>query len=107
MAEGRKIAVLGDMGELGTEEAALHYGFGEEVANCHIDVLLTTGELSKEMNRAVSERKALEEDANLHFEDKESLISYLKGFVKAGDTILVKSSHFMNFPEIVKAMTES
>ncbi len=106
MAEGRKIAVLGDMGELGTEEAALHYGVGEEVVNRHIDVLLTTGELSKEMNRAVSERKALEEDANLHFEDKESLISYLKGFVKAGDTILVKSSHFMNFPEIVKAMTE-
>ena len=39
-----------------------------------------------------------------HFETKEELITVLKGEVKEGDTILVKASHFMNFPEIVKAL---
>ena len=39
-----------------------------------------------------------------YFETKEALIKALKEACKEGDTILVKASHFMNFPEIVKAL---
>lgn len=101
-AEGRKIAVLGDMGELGADERTLHYSVGEHFAGKGIDVLYCAGTLSEEIVKAV--RAVSETTETRHFETKEELITVLKGEVKEGDTILVKASHFMNFPEIVKAL---
>jgi len=101
-AEGRKIAVLGDMGELGTNERALHYSVGEHFAGKGIDMLFCAGELSAEIAKAVG---TVSETTEVHyFETKESLIEVLKEVIKEGDTILVKASHFMNFPEIVKSL---
>ncbi|MBQ8280129.1 MAG: UDP-N-acetylmuramoyl-tripeptide--D-alanyl-D-alanine ligase [Roseburia sp.] len=101
-AEGRKIAVLGDMGELGTDERALHYSVGEHFAGKGIDMLFCAGELSAEIAKAV---KAVSSDTEVyHFETKEEVIEILNTKKKDGDTILVKASHFMNFPEIVKAL---
>ena len=101
-AEGRKIAVLGDMGELGADERTLHYSVGEHFAGKGIDVLYCAGVLSEEIVKAV--RAVSETTETRYFETKEELITVLKGEVKEGDTILVKASHFMNFPEIVKAL---
>lgn len=101
-AEGRKIAVLGDMGELGADERALHFGVGEHFAGKSIDMLFCTGELSMEI---VSGVVLVSPDTQVHyFGTKEALIEALKEESKEGDTILVKASHFMNFPEIVKAL---
>lgn len=103
-ASGRTIAVLGDMGELGAEEASLHYQVGEAVAEFGIDVLFTAGELSKEMIRAVEVADCTTEVYG--FDTKEEMMSQLKTIVKKGDTILVKASHFMDFPKVVEALTE-
>ena len=103
-ASGRTIAVLGDMGELGAEEASLHHQVGEAVAEFGIDVLFTAGELSKEMIRAVEAADCATEVYG--FDTKEEMIPQLKALVKEGDTILVKASHFMDFPKVVEALTE-
>ena len=101
-AEGRKIAVLGDMGELGTDERKLHFSVGEHFAQKEIDMLFCTGELSAEIANGVA--SASPNTQVYYFETKEALIDSLKEVCKEGDTILVKASHFMNFPEIVKAL---
>jgi len=101
-AEGRKIAVLGDMGELGTDERKLHFEVGEHFGQKDIDMLFCTGELSMEI---VSGVVLVSPDTQVHyFGTKEALIEALREECKEGDTILVKASHFMNFPEIVKAL---
>ena len=103
-APGRKIAVLGDMGELGKEERALHYMVGENFAGKGIDALFCTGTLSREIAAAVHKNST---DTEVHeFDTKEKLIETLQQYKREGDTILVKASHFMGFPEIVKQLTE-
>lgn len=103
-ASGRKIAVLGDMGELGKEERALHYMVGEHFAGKGIDALFCTGTLSREIAAAVHKNST---DTEVHeFDTKEKLIETLQQYKREGDTILVKASHFMGFPEIVKQLTE-
>lgn len=101
---GRRIAVLGDMGELGENEVALHYSVGEAVGRSGIDVLFCAGKLASEYARAAA-------TANVncqiyYYETVEQLLPELLAFVKEGDTILVKASHFMQFPQIVEALSE-
>lgn len=102
--KGRAIAVLGDMGELGSEEKKLHYEVGAYAAEKKIDALFCTGELSKELVKGVTENGSWSEV--FYFDDKEALITALKEYRKSGDTILVKASHFMEFPEIVKELEQ-
>lgn len=101
-AARRAIAVLGDMGELGADEAMLHREVGETVGKYKIPVLFAAGELAKNyVEGAVS----VNPQCDVHyFKDRESMTAELKKFVNEGDTILVKASHFMNFPEIVNAL---
>lgn len=103
-APGRKIAVLGDMGELGTEEKELHYGVGEYLAGKEIDVLFTAGTLAQEIVRGVQENCGSCEI--FAFDDQETMTEKLTAFVKAGDAVLVKASHFMEFPKVVKALCD-
>ena len=73
---------------------------GRRVAGLGIDVLFCAGELSKEMARAA------EAGCEVHyFPTREELLPELLSYVKEGDTILVKASHFMEYPKIVKALT--
>ena len=101
-AEGRKIAVLGDMGELGADEKALHYSVGEHFAGKGIDMLFCAGELSVAIADAA--KRVSPETEVYHFVTKEALIEELKGQIRERDTILVKASHFMDFPRIVKEL---
>ena len=103
-ASGRKIAVLGDMGELGIEEKKLHYMVGEHFAGKNIDALYCTGSLAAEI--AVAVRKVSTTTEVFEMETKEDLIEALQSYKKGGDTILVKASHFMGFADIVKALTK-
>ncbi len=103
-AEGRKIAVLGDMGELGSDEKALHYEVGKAVAENGIDLLFYTGELSKEIGRAVKDSGAKCEV--YEFEHKETMIQALKKEIRKEDTVLVKASHFMEYGEVCVALVK-
>lgn len=103
-AEGRKIAVLGDMGELGENEKKLHYEVGEYLAKKEIDVLFCAGELSEEIAKAAQkESKTCEV---YYFKTRDALLEQLLPFLKKGDTVLVKASHFMEYPKIVKALID-
>lgn len=100
-AAGRKIAVLGDMGELGREEKELHAQVGTYLSEKNIDILFCAGELSAEIAREAEENPRCKV---WHFSSKKDLIPVLLKEVKEGDTILVKASHFMEYPEIVEAL---
>ncbi|MCC8150374.1 MAG: UDP-N-acetylmuramoyl-tripeptide--D-alanyl-D-alanine ligase [Lachnospiraceae bacterium] len=97
--EGRKIAVLGDMGELGKDERALHREVGEYAAGKGIDFVFCTGELSEELAKAASAGCTAQ-----HCKNRETLLAALRSCIKKGDTVLVKASHFMQYSEIVRAL---
>ena len=103
-AKGRTIAVLGDMGELGSDEKKLHHEVGEAVGENHIHTLFAAGELAKEYAAGAAEKSS---DVDIHyFEDRETMTQELLSYVKEGDTILVKASHFMEFPKVVEALSK-
>ncbi len=103
MANGRKIAILGDMGELGEDELNLHRDLYKSVLDNKIDILLTVGELSSSIAKALDGENIITK--SFYGDDgKEQLLEYIKPELKPGDTILVKASHFMNFPVIVEGL---
>lgn len=98
-ALGRKVAILGDMGELGENEKLLHYNVGCHAADDQIDAVFAVGELSRDLVKGVQAKNpAL---ICKHFDTKEELLEALPLLLLKGDSILVKASHFMEFPEIV------
>ena len=102
LAAGRTIAVLGDMGELGEDEKALHYEVGKAVSQHHIDVLYTAGALSREIARAVMAEHGA---TQVHpFDTRDAMVEELIRKIKKGDTILIKASHFMEFSKVVTAV---
>ena len=102
-ADGRKIAVLGDMGELGENEREMHYDVGKYAANTGVDILFCCGTLSEELAKGAQRGHT----KVMYFADREKLTQTLINFVEAGDTVLVKASHFMEFRKIVKALEEA
>lgn len=105
-ALGRKTAILGDMGELGKDEAALHEEVGTFAGECGIDLLICVGELCGYMAKAAG--KAAESAGKqlqvVYLKTLEELMENLPHLVHEGDTILVKASHFMHFEKIVDAL---
>ena len=102
--EGRTIAVLGDMGELGEDEKALHFGVGKCVAEKKIHTLFCAGELAAEYKAGV---ESIENECKVyHFANRDEMITELLAYVKEGDNILIKASHFMGFTEVVNVLTK-
>ncbi len=107
-AKGRTIAVLGDMGELGEDEKALHFGVGKCVAEKKIHTLFCAGTLAAEYKAGVEAVpvEELEKCQVFYFENRDDMIETLLSYVKEGDNILIKASHFMDFPKVVEALTK-
>ena len=104
-AGGRKIAVLGDMGELGEDEKQLHYEVGTYAGTLPIDLLFCVGTLSGKLAEgAKKQNPAL---TVKHYATREEMTEELLATVKEGDAVLVKASHFMEFPKVVAALTEA
>lgn len=103
-AAGRKIAVLGDMFELGKDEAKLHYEIGKYIANTKVDNVFLSGVLTKNILAGYIDEKQSSNNINW-FENIDELIYNLKQFVKPEDTILIKASHSMHYENIVKALS--
>ena len=100
---GRKVAILGDMGELGENEAALHAEVGVHAANCGIDVCICAGPLAANIAEKAKENPKL---TVICEPDRDHLLAHLDSYVKPGDTILVKASHFMQFEKVVAKLQE-
>lgn len=97
----RKIAVLGDMGELGEKERQLHYEVGQYVAESRIDTLFCAGTLSEEMAKGAKSTGSCQV---FYFPTRDEMLPELLNYLKAGDTVLVKASHFMDYPKVVEAI---
>ena len=102
MNSERKVAILGDMFELGDYSEELHKKVGEEVAKNGIDVLITVGVLAKIIG-AQAERLGVKEV--YRFNSNQECIGEIHEIVKKGDTILLKASNKMNFGEISNELT--
>lgn len=105
-ADGRTIAVLGDMGELGIDEKKLHYEVGAYLAEKHIDWLFAAGELSRELVRGVEEYPDFTTQFDYFGTDTDALCNCVCDFIQPGDTILVKASHFCGYTRIVEKLTK-
>lgn len=106
MASGRKVAILGDMFELGEGKEQLHGDVGIYAVEKKTDVLICTGLLSRYMyEQAVCTKKrrgAGEKTEIYYFAKRDEMIRELPGLLKADDTILVKASHGMAFEKVVE-----
>ncbi len=102
--ENRKIAVLGDMFELGDFSTDLHKKVGEEVAKNKIDILIASGEYSK--NIVEEAKKGLKEENIYYVQDSKKIVELLKEIVKPGDVILFKASNGMRFYKIAEGLVE-
>jgi len=90
----RKIAVLGDMAELGRFSSLFHRNTGLSARNLDVDILVTFGSES----RLISETSGKE---YRHFKDVDRINRYLSGIAKRGDVFLVKGSRIMRMERIV------
>lgn len=101
MAGDRKIAVLGDMLELGDHAEAAHHYVGKIAGESGLDMLVTVGELSKH----ISEGARSAGRCNTHeFSNSEEAAAAMKAEAKPGDVILVKGSRGMKMEKVVEAL---
>ena len=100
-----KIAVLGDMLELGEFSKTLHEKVGEEVARNNIDILITVGEESKKIADKANEEGLQIEKIHVCVDNNEA-IKIIKKIAKKGDAILLKASNGLNFQEIFNEICE-
>ncbi len=119
MADTYKVAILGDMFELGENEGALHAEVGAYAADKQVDRLICVGSHSRHMYEAAlkaQEKTLCNSDGVSHaepgriayFENREDLLEALKAqpekFLPMNCTILIKASHGMHFEEVVELL---
>ena len=95
----RKIAVLGDMLELGEFSEKLHQDVGTEVYNNKIDILITVGNLAKHIAKTAKELGTKEV---YECKNNSEAAQILNQKIKEGDLILLKASNGMHFGEILE-----
>ena len=101
----RKIAVLGDMLELGEFAKEMHEKVGEEVCNNNINILLTVGECAKLIAKK-AEENGLNAENIFICNNNEEAINILKSILKKDDIVLVKASNSMRLGEIVEKIKQ-
>jgi UDP-N-acetylmuramoyl-tripeptide--D-alanyl-D-alanine ligase len=97
---GRRLLVLGEMGELGPGAADLHAEIGKRAKRAGIERLLCLGDLSVAATRAFG-------DGAMHFERIEELLAETEQALGPDVTVLVKGSRFMKMERVVKSFQES
>lgn len=100
---GRRIAVLGDMGELGDYASACHEGIGELAATLPLDRLVCVGELSVHIADA-AERAGMDAARIVRAASLSDVLGDLDTCVEPGDAVLVKASHFMGLERVVEGL---
>jgi len=96
---GKKVLVLGDMGELGDNAAAMHAQIGLAARVAGVDRLLALGELTRESVAAFGA-------GAMHFERIQELLAELENALNPDTTVLVKGSRFMQMERVVQGFME-
>lgn len=96
---GRRVAVLGFMGELGEHERSEHLNLGERVVENGIDVLVTVGDRASLINEG-----AVGLAENRNFATHEEASVFLREILAAGDLVLVKGSRSAGMEKVISAV---
>lgn len=96
---GRRIAILGDMLELGVDGPRLHGELARDVMQAGVDLLLCSGPLMSELSRAVGAQVACR-----HAPDAASLEPVVLDEVRPGDVVMIKGSNGSRMGRIVAAL---
>jgi len=97
--ESKKVAILGDMFELGKEEKELHFDLGSYAATKLIDKIICVGELSKNTYDGAMKAKAA---CVYYYASVDEALGQINDIIDIGDTVLVKASNGMHFNRIVE-----
>ena len=100
-ADGRRIAVIGDMLELGDSAPRLHAEVGERAAALGLDALWATGPQAEHAVRAASERGLAD---TRHFSERDALAAHAASAVRPGDTVLLKASRGIGLEAVVEPL---
>lgn len=103
MADTRKIAILGDMFELGVNELALHEEVGRYAAHKNIDCIVCIGKLSKTMYEGANQAQESLSQV-YYYETKDEMLADKAQWLQENDTVLVKASHGMHFEELLEKL---
>ncbi|MBR5277850.1 MAG: UDP-N-acetylmuramoyl-tripeptide--D-alanyl-D-alanine ligase [Clostridia bacterium] len=95
-AKNRRIAVLGDMLELGECSVSLHQKVGEYTNNT-TDVLITYGDMAIQ----IANGSKVKEIYSFPQDQRQELLEFLNGFIKETDTVLYKASNGMKLSELI------
>ncbi|MBR4435442.1 MAG: UDP-N-acetylmuramoyl-tripeptide--D-alanyl-D-alanine ligase [Clostridia bacterium] len=95
----RRVALLGDMLELGKDEQQLHISLGEYCAK-HLDALFTVGTLGAKIAEGAEKAGMSDVFRTTH----ETAADDLKAYLKAGDVLLIKASRGMHLEDVVEAV---
>ena len=96
----RKVAVLGDMGELGDLTEQAHYNMGALAAMLGIDFLVAIGPKAVK----IADGAAQSGGAVLHFSTKEEAVAELREQLEPETAMLIKASHAMHFEQLVEQL---
>ncbi|HAM87916.1 MAG: UDP-N-acetylmuramoyl-tripeptide-D-alanyl-D-alanine ligase [Candidatus Falkowbacteria bacterium GW2011_GWC2_38_22] len=99
--KNKRIAVLGDMLELGKYSEAEHCEIGKNIFKLGIDRLVLVGEISVNIERGAIEA-GMQKDQIFHFDKSIEAGVFLKNKITSGDLILVKGSQGMRMENVVK-----
>lgn len=102
--DGRRIAVLGDMFELGENSEQYHYEIGEFIADLPIHELVVVGEQAKNISKAVKDYES--KLKTYEFSENEEVEMYLLGTLMPNDVVLIKGSNGMHMNEIVQVLRQ-
>jgi UDP-N-acetylmuramoyl-tripeptide--D-alanyl-D-alanine ligase len=89
---GRRIAILGEMLELGDNAFALHDSCGRTAARCGVDLLVAVGGPAADGFISGAVASGLDAGRTRRFHDAVSALAPVAGLVRAGDLVLVKGS---------------
>ncbi len=98
---GRRVAVLGDMAELGSHSDAAHREVGQNAARLGVDQLVAVGRMAGVLAAAA---RAAGLDEVREFPEVEAAVNAVINLVRAGDVVLIKASRSARLDRVVEAL---
>ena len=98
--KSRKIAVIGDMLELGAMDREHHRVLGKHLSDKKVDAVFAFGDLTRHTIHAMNGASMFHQ----FYDDKISLLTDLKEFLMDGDIVYVKGSRGMKMEEIITGL---
>ncbi|WP_350344842.1 UDP-N-acetylmuramoyl-tripeptide--D-alanyl-D-alanine ligase [Proteinivorax tanatarense] len=100
---GRKIAVVGDMLELGDISKKAHIEAGEKVGESKVDMLIAIGRYAEDLAQGFNNKRG---EKTLVFNETDYLLTKIKKYLREGDLILVKGSRGLKLERVVNFLRE-